>query len=172
MGLIIALPGYYLASFIGKLATDHAEQFGKKIKSVNVSRFLSKLVQPIVIFIVVISAIHFFPPEPTAEQKIKHLATSLNRSEKIWLTFGFQSKYKGIPENAVRVQGYMNELGNLPQDTIAVLYTTSHQSLATKGLIEDLPLKRGEKNNQTTLTVKITDLGEKVFFYLEKNSLF
>jgi len=172
IGLIVAIPGWYLASFIGKLASKHAVRFDKKINKTKLPIILSKLVQPLIIFICVILAINFFPPKTNIEQQIENLATSLNRTEKSLLAVGFQSKYNGIPEQASVVQNYLNELGGLPNTTSANLYLTAHQLLAAKGLIVDLPLQSTKTNNKITFTINITNKGEKVFHYLVENSLF
>ncbi len=172
IGLIVAIPGWYLASFIGKLASEHAKRLDKKMQNTRITIILSKFIQPLIIFICVVLAINFFPPYPTMKQRIKNLATTLTRTEKAWLAFGFQSKHKGVPKEAVVVQNYLNELGELPDSTSATLYTTAHQSLAAKGLIKDLPLKPGKSNSEITFTIEITNNGEKVFHYLVRNNLF
>jgi hypothetical protein len=108
----------------------------------------------------------------TPENRIEKEAVALTHTEKSLLVFGYLSKYKEIPKEALRVQNYLDEMGALPESTIATLYTTAHQKLISKGIIEDLPLHPAKEKGKISLDIGITNKGEKVFHYLVQKKIF
>ena len=104
------------------------------------------------------------PAKP--EQLIEKESSALTGTEKSLLVFGYLSKYKEIPEEAMKVKNYLDEMGVLPEKNIETLYTTAVQQLISKGLIEDLPLHPAKEKGKVIIDIGITDKGEKVFNYL------
>ena len=110
--------------------------------------------------------------QSTSEEQIEKESSALTHTEKSLLVFGYLSKHKAIPEEAMKVQNYLDEMGVLSESTIAASYATAHQSLISKGLIEDLPLHPSKKKGKILMEIGITSKGDNVFNYLARKKLF
>ena len=166
--IVMAVLGWYVSSFVKKLAEHHAKLLicwfrGEKIKTA-LAKSIPQLAGIVTIFLVIVAANMFFPPyaRMSPEQSVQNLVNQLTLTEKALLCIGFQARHGKLPVPISRVQEHLDELGKLPDPTSSALYVAAHQSLVAKGLIEDHPFERKE-GGKFSFTIGLTPEGERIF---------